>query len=51
MYPLLLLGNACELSPVGYYDRVYCGAGVPADEVEFMKSLIAVLLLLLLFNS
>lgn len=45
MYTLLLLGNACELIPVGYYDRVYCGAGVPPEEAEFMKSLIRVLFL------
>lgn len=41
----LLLGNACQLLPVGYYDRVYCGAAIPAEEAGFMKSLIAVLFL------
>lgn len=32
---------------MGYYDRVYCGAGVPPEEYEFMKSLINVLILFL----
>ncbi|XP_050435906.1 uncharacterized protein LOC126842794 [Adelges cooleyi] len=38
--PIFIQGNACELLPMGYYDRVYCGAGVPPEETEFMKSLI-----------
>lgn len=42
IYKLIDLGNACELSPIGYYDRVYCGAGVPPEEYDFMKSLIKV---------
>lgn len=32
---------------MGYYDRVYCGAGVPPEEYEFMKSLINVTFLFL----
>lgn len=43
MYKLSIVGNACELIPTGYYDRVYCGAAVPLEESEFMKSLIKVL--------
>lgn len=39
------IGNACELLSVGYYDRVYCGAGVPPAESSFMKALIKVLFL------
>lgn len=27
---------------MGYYDRVYCGASVPQEESEFIKSLINV---------
>ncbi|XP_050533473.1 protein-L-isoaspartate O-methyltransferase domain-containing protein 1-like [Daktulosphaira vitifoliae] len=38
--PIFVQGNACELLPIGFYDRVYCGAGVPPEESEFMKSLI-----------
>lgn len=28
---------------MGYYDRVYCGAGVSIEKADFMKSLIKVL--------
>lgn len=38
------LGNACELLSTNYYDRVYCRPGVPQEQIEFMKSLIKVLL-------
>lgn len=27
---------------MGYYDKVYCGASVPPEESEFLKSLINV---------
>ncbi|CAH1736527.1 unnamed protein product [Aphis gossypii] len=40
--PVFIEGNACELSSVGYYDRVYCGAGVPPAESSFMKALIKI---------
>uniref|UniRef100_A0A2H8U1W3 Protein-L-isoaspartate O-methyltransferase domain-containing protein 2 n=1 Tax=Melanaphis sacchari TaxID=742174 RepID=A0A2H8U1W3_9HEMI len=40
--PVFIEGNACELLSVGYYDRVYCGAGVPPAESSFMKALIKV---------
>ncbi|XP_022164021.1 protein-L-isoaspartate O-methyltransferase domain-containing protein 2-like [Myzus persicae] len=40
--PLFIEGNACELLTVGYYDKVYCGAGVPPAETSFMKALIKV---------
>ncbi|XP_016661724.1 protein-L-isoaspartate O-methyltransferase domain-containing protein 1-like isoform X2 [Acyrthosiphon pisum] len=29
--PVFIKGNACELMPVGYYDRVYCGADVQLE--------------------
>ncbi|VVC36174.1 S-adenosyl-L-methionine-dependent methyltransferase [Cinara cedri] len=40
--PIFIQGNACELLPTGYYDRVYCGAAVPPEKSEFMKSLIKI---------
>ncbi|VVC45357.1 S-adenosyl-L-methionine-dependent methyltransferase [Cinara cedri] len=40
--PIFIQGNACELLPTGYYDRVFCGAAVPPEEFEFMKSLIKI---------
>ncbi|VVC35126.1 S-adenosyl-L-methionine-dependent methyltransferase, partial [Cinara cedri] len=40
--PIFIHGNACELLSAGYYDRVYCEAGVPCDKLEFMKSLIKI---------
>uniref|UniRef100_A0A2S2P9Q9 Protein-L-isoaspartate O-methyltransferase domain-containing protein 1 n=1 Tax=Schizaphis graminum TaxID=13262 RepID=A0A2S2P9Q9_SCHGA len=40
--PIFIEGNACELLSVGYYDRVYCGAGVPPAESSFMKALIKI---------
>lgn len=47
MYLPFYVGNACELFSMGYYDKVYCGAGVPPEESEFLKSLIKVCFLII----
>lgn len=39
---IIVAGNVCELMSMGYYDKVYCGASVPPEESEFLKSLINV---------
>ncbi|XP_060859825.1 protein-L-isoaspartate O-methyltransferase domain-containing protein 2-like [Metopolophium dirhodum] len=37
-----VLGNACDLTSVGYYDRVYCEAEAPSAESSFMMALIKI---------
>ncbi|XP_008180749.1 protein-L-isoaspartate O-methyltransferase domain-containing protein 2 [Acyrthosiphon pisum] len=40
--PVFIKGNAFELLPMGYYDRVYCGPGVPPAQALFMMDLIKI---------
>jgi len=38
--PVFIHGNVCDMNSIKYYDRVYCGASVPPEESEFLKSFI-----------